>query len=71
MVQNPFIAIITNSFTLHKSAHPSIFIFIDVLKKLQSTTYIKVRALNTELDLPSKNLILSLSTRRGVDSVLF
>jgi hypothetical protein len=52
MVQNPFIAITTNSFTLHKSAHPSIFIFIDVLKNLQSTTYIKVRALNTELDLP-------------------
>ena len=30
------------------AAHPSIFIFFDVLKKLQFTTYTKVRSLNTE-----------------------
>ena len=43
MEQNPFIAIIMNNFTLH----PSIYIFIDVTKHIQSTTYIKIRGLDT------------------------
>ena len=29
------------------TAHPSIYIFIDVIKQIQSTTYIKIRGLDT------------------------
>jgi hypothetical protein len=29
------------------TAHPSIYIFIDVIKQIQSTTYIKIRDLDT------------------------
>ena len=49
MVMNPFITILTNCFTLHiHSFKKKIFIFIDVLKKRQSTTHIKVHTENTE-----------------------
>jgi hypothetical protein len=35
------------------SAHPCIYVFIDVLKQIQTTTYIKIRG----LDNPATNLV--------------
>ena len=45
MVQNPSTAMLISNFIQH---HPTIFSFVDVILKLQTTTYVTVRS----LDLP-------------------